>query len=93
MIAETALQEDVDVIGLSSLSGAHMSLFPRVMEELRSRDLRSVLVIAGGIIPDEDVPELERVGIEGVFGPGTSTVEVVQFITTRLGASAVDTSR
>jgi methylmalonyl-CoA mutase, C-terminal domain len=93
MIAETALQEDVDVVGLSSLSGAHMSLFRRVMEELRSRDMDEILVIAGGIIPDEDVPELERVGIKGVFGPGTSTQEVVQFIETRLDGSTAGTGR
>jgi methylmalonyl-CoA mutase, C-terminal domain len=93
MIAESALQEDVDVVGLSSLSGAHMTLFRRVMEELKTREMDGILVIAGGIIPDEDVPELERVGIKGIFGPGTSTREVVQFITSRLDASAANATR
>lgn len=80
MIAEAALQEDVDVVGMSILSGAHMALFPRVMELLRRNGLDDVLVVAGGIIPDEDVPALQAMGIKGVFGPGTPTDAIVKFI-------------
>jgi methylmalonyl-CoA mutase C-terminal domain/subunit len=80
MIAEAALQEDVDVVGMSILSGAHMALFPRVMELLRENDMEDVLVLAGGIIPDEDIPALHEMGIQGVFGPGTSTDEIIRFI-------------
>ena len=80
MIAEAALQEDVDVVGMSILSGAHMALFPRVMELLRANDMEDVLVVAGGIIPDDDVAALHEMGIGGIFGPGTPTDEVVDFI-------------
>ncbi|MEM2281770.1 MAG: cobalamin B12-binding domain-containing protein [Candidatus Bathyarchaeia archaeon] len=79
-IVETALQEDVDVIGLSILSGAHLALFPRVMELLKERGLTDVLVFAGGIIPEEDVPELKKIGIREVFGPGTPTEKIVKFV-------------
>jgi methylmalonyl-CoA mutase C-terminal domain/subunit len=80
MIAEAALQEDVDVVGMSILSGAHMALFPRVMELLRQNGMDDVLVIAGGIIPDEDVPALREIGIGGIFGPGTPTSAIVSYI-------------
>ena len=80
MIVEAALQEDVDVVGLSILSGAHMALFPRIMDLLRQNGLDDVLVVAGGIIPDEDVPDLQGLGIKGVFGPGTPTDAIVRFI-------------
>ena len=80
MIAEAALQEDVDVVGMSILSGAHMALFPRVMELLRENDMDDVLVVAGGIIPDEDVPTLNEMGVTGIFGPGTPTDEIAGFI-------------
>jgi len=80
MIAEAALQEDVDVVGLSILSGAHLALFPRIVSLLRENGLDDVLVVAGGIIPDEDVPALNDMGIGGVFGPGTPTDEIVDFI-------------
>ncbi|MFQ6057287.1 MAG: cobalamin B12-binding domain-containing protein [Anaerolineae bacterium] len=80
MIAEAALQEDVDVVGLSILSGAHMTLFPRIVQLLKEKGLENVLVVAGGIIPDEDVPALKELGIRGIFGPGTSTQDIVQFI-------------
>jgi methylmalonyl-CoA mutase C-terminal domain/subunit len=80
MIAEAALQEDVDVVGLSVLSGAHMALLPRIVELLHSNDMDDVLVIAGGIIPEEDVAPLEQAGVRGVFGPGTSTDDIVKFI-------------
>lgn len=80
MIAEAALQEDVDVIGMSILSGAHMALFPRVMDLLREYDMDDVLVVAGGIIPDEDIPALNDMGVKGIFGPGTSTDTIVAFI-------------
>lgn len=80
MIAEAAIQEDVDVVGMSILSGAHLALFPRVMELLRENDMEDVLVVAGGIIPDEDVERLHKLGIRGVFGPGTPTDAIVDFI-------------
>ncbi len=80
MIAEAALQEDVDAVGLSILSGAHMALFPRIMGELRSRGLDDVLVYAGGIIPDDDIPAVKKMGVAGVFGPGTPMEEAVRFV-------------
>ena len=83
MIAEAALQEDVDVIGLSILSGAHLEIFPRIMETLEERGVEA-LVFCGGIIPDEDIPALEKIGIQGVFGPGTSTREIVAFLRERV---------
>ena len=80
MIVEAALQEDVDVIGLSILSGAHMALFPEVFRGLRENAMDDVLVMAGGIIPAEDRPALEEMGVSGIFGPGTPTSEIVDFI-------------
>jgi methylmalonyl-CoA mutase C-terminal domain/subunit len=80
MIVEAAIQEDVDVIGMSILSGAHMTLFPRVMKLLAQNGLDDVLVVAGGIIPDDDVPALKEIGIAGIFGPGTSTEETISFV-------------
>jgi methylmalonyl-CoA mutase C-terminal domain/subunit len=79
-IVETAIQEDVDHIGLSCLSGAHMTLFPRVVELLKKNNASDITVSGGGIIPDEDVPKLKNVGISGIFGPGTRTDEIVEFI-------------
>jgi methylmalonyl-CoA mutase C-terminal domain/subunit len=80
MIVATALQEDADVVGLSSLSGVHNYFFPRVMELLREKGLNDVLVVGGGIIPNEDIVELKKSGIAEIFGPGTSTEEIVKFI-------------
>ncbi len=80
MIAEAALQEDVQVIGLSILSGAHLGLFPRIVEELESRGVDDVLLFAGGIIPDEDIAEIEAIGFRGVFGPGTDTRDIIAFV-------------
>jgi methylmalonyl-CoA mutase C-terminal domain/subunit len=80
MVAEAALQEDVDVVGLSILSGAHMVLLPRTVDLLRERGLHDVLIIAGGIIPDEDAPALKEHGVDAVFGPGSSTRDIVDFI-------------
>lgn len=79
-IAEAALQEDVDVVGLSSLSGAHGHLFPEVVKALGERGLDRVLVVAGGVIPHEDIPKLEAAGVRRVFTPGTHTEEIVKFI-------------
>jgi methylmalonyl-CoA mutase C-terminal domain/subunit len=79
-IVETALQEDVDVIGLSILSGAHTVLFPKIMELMKEKQMDDVLVFAGGIIPKEDVPALRKIGIKEVFGPGTSTTVLVDFV-------------
>jgi methylmalonyl-CoA mutase C-terminal domain/subunit len=80
MIAEAALQEDVDAVGLSILSGAHMALFPRIMDELRKRGLDDVMVYAGGIIPDDDIPAIKEMGVAGVFGPGTPMADTVRFV-------------
>ena len=80
MIVEVALQEDVDVIGLSSLSGAHMELFSDVVEQLKQKGMENVLVVAGGIIPEEDVPSLQQMGIKAIFGPGAPTSEIIDSI-------------
>ena len=82
MIATAAVQEDVDVVGLSILSGAHLTLFPRVKELLSSQGRDDVLIVGGGIIPQEDIEQLESQGVARLFGPGTSTEEIVDFITT-----------
>ena len=80
MIVEAAIQEDVDVIGLSILSGAHMTIVPRVMEGLQANGIDDVIVAVGGIIPDDDAPRLSAVGVKGIFGPGTPTPEIIAFI-------------
>jgi len=77
MIAEAALQEDVQVVGLSILSGAHMEIFPTTIQRLKDRGLESMVLVAGGIIPEEDVPALEQMGIKAIFGPGSSSQEIV----------------
>jgi len=79
-IVETAIQEDVDVIGLSHLSGAHMTLFPKVTRLLREKGVGDVLVVGGGIIPEEDIPSLKEVGISEIFGPGTPLDVIVKYI-------------
>lgn len=79
-IVAAALQEDADVIGLSILSGAHLTICPRVMELLRAKGLDDIIVVVGGIIPDVDVPRLREIGIEGVFRPGSSMREIVEYI-------------
>ena len=89
MIAEAALQEDVDVVGLSILSGAHMALCPRVVELLQAQDMADVVVLVGGIIPDDDVAPLKALGVKGVFGPGTSTGEIVAFIREQVGVEGL----
>jgi methylmalonyl-CoA mutase C-terminal domain/subunit len=80
MIVQTAVQEDVDVIGLSLLSGAHMTLFRDVTKLLKDNNMSEVLVVCGGVIPEEDIPALKKAGITGVFGPGTHTKDIVDFI-------------
>ena len=80
MIVEAALHEDVDVIGLSILSGAHMALAPRILAQMRDNDMADVPIFIGGIIPNEDVPQLLNMGVTGVFGPGTSTEEIIKAI-------------
>jgi methylmalonyl-CoA mutase, C-terminal domain len=80
MIVTAALQEDVDVVGLSILSGAHMTLVPRICALLRDRGMTDVLVTAGGIIPDDDVPALKESGVAAVFGPGTTIGQVANFL-------------
>lgn len=80
-IVEAALQEDVDVVGLSSLSGSHMALFPRIIQLLKENEMdNDTLVIVGGIIPDVDISKLNQIGINGIFGPGTDSDEICQFI-------------
>lgn len=80
MIAEAALQEDVDVVGLSILSGAHMALVPRIREVMNEHGLQDVHLIIGGIIPDEDKPKLKELGVQGIFGPGANTEDIAAFI-------------
>jgi methylmalonyl-CoA mutase C-terminal domain/subunit len=80
MIAEAALQEDVDVVGLSILSGAHLELFPRVVEQLKKRGVDDVLLFCGGIIPEEDTKTLEALGFAAIFRPGTNTQDIVKFV-------------
>ncbi|MBI2070551.1 MAG: cobalamin B12-binding domain-containing protein [Elusimicrobia bacterium] len=84
MIAEAAMQEDVDCVGLSLLSGSHMTLFPRIIELFEEKGLREVLLFGGGIIPDEDVPKLKKKGVDKIFGPGTPTQEIVRYLKEKL---------
>jgi len=88
MIAEAALQEDVDVVGLSILSGAHMALVPKIREVMNANELGDVPIILGGIIPDEDKPALELLGVKGIFGPGTNTESIVERINNILNAES-----
>lgn len=91
MIAEAALQEDVDIVGLSILSGAHMTLVPRIREVMNSRELSDVPIILGGIIPEDDKPRLREIGVAGIFGPGTSTeaiaTEIRKIVADKRGAN------
>ena len=80
MIVEAAIQEDVDAILMSILSGAHMAIFPKVMGLLRQNGVDDVLVMAGGILPDEDIPAIEAMGVKGNFGPGTSLATIIEFV-------------
>ncbi len=84
MIAAAALQEDVDVVGLSILSGAHMTLCPKVVELLHAQGQEDVLVLLGGIIPDEDAAQLKAAGVHAVFGPGTTSAEIISYIRTAM---------
>ena len=88
MIAQTAVQEDVDAVGLSLLSGAHMTLFPRVVDLLREKGMTGVLVFGGGIIPDEDVPVLKSKGVDEIFGPGTPMASIADYLKKRLAQAA-----
>lgn len=85
-IVATAVQEDVDVVGLSILSGAHMELFPLVIEGLKEAGKADAVIIAGGIIPEDDVPAVKAMGVAEVFGPGTFTSEIVEFVRNRMKA-------
>jgi methylmalonyl-CoA mutase C-terminal domain/subunit len=87
-IVETVVQEDADAVGLSVLSGAHMTLFERLAELLRERGIDDVVVFGGGIIPDEDIPELERLGVARIFTPGATTTEIVDRVRDNVGAAA-----
>ena len=86
MIVEAAIQEDVDAILMSILSGAHMALFPKVMELLKQDGVDDVLVAAGGILPDEDIPAIKALGIKGCFGPGTPMEEIISFVRDNIDA-------
>jgi methylmalonyl-CoA mutase C-terminal domain/subunit len=86
-IVEAAIQEDVDAVGLSSLSGAHMALFPKIIEGLRTRGATNVLIFGGGIIPAEDIPELKAMGMGEIFTPGTTTQSIVEWLRGRLEAA------
>jgi methylmalonyl-CoA mutase C-terminal domain/subunit len=83
-IAETVIQEDADAVGLSILSGAHMTLFPKIVEELRGRDAGEVLVFAGGIIPDADIPQLKALGVAEIFGPGAPLTDITSWLEAQL---------
>lgn len=85
-VVEAALQEDVDCLGLSILSGAHMTLVPRIIQLLRENDAEDILVTVGGIIPDEDIPQLKRLGVAAVFGPGTPTQDIIKFVQSHTSA-------
>ncbi|MGY1825568.1 MULTISPECIES: cobalamin B12-binding domain-containing protein [unclassified Blastococcus] len=87
-IVETVVQEDADAVGLSVLSGAHMTLFARLTELLRERGVDDVVVFGGGIIPEEDVPELRRIGVTGIFTPGATTTEIVEWVREHVGEPA-----
>lgn len=87
-IVETAIQEDADIIGLSVLSGAHMTLFKKVIELLDERDARDILVFGGGIIPEDDIPLLEQAGVAKVFTPGATTTEIVEWVRDNVVESA-----
>lgn len=86
MIVEAAIQEDVDAVLMSILSGAHMAIFPKVMELLKQNQVDDVLIAAGGILPDEDIPAIKAMGIKGCFGPGTSTDEIIKFVRNNIQA-------
>ncbi|TKK91061.1 cobalamin B12-binding domain-containing protein [Herbidospora galbida] len=86
-IVRTAIQEDAAAIGLSILSGAHMTLFAKVMELLREQDATDIVVFGGGIIPEEDIPELQSMGVAGIFTPGATTEEIVEWVKATIPAS------
>jgi methylmalonyl-CoA mutase C-terminal domain/subunit len=86
MIVEAAVQEDVDVVGLSILSGAHLELFPDITSGLKKKGKTDVLIVAGGIIPDDDIVALRKMGIKAVFGPGTPTPKIIEFIEKEIAA-------
>lgn len=86
MIVETAIQEDVDVVGMSILSGAHLELLPIITEGLRAKGKEDTLVLAGGIIPEDDIPTIKQMGVKEVFGPGTPTSDIINYIRQELAA-------
>src|SRR5436190_18982189 len=91
MIVEAAIQEDVDAILMSILSGAHMALFPKVMDRLKKEGVDDILVAAGGILPDEDIPAIKEMGIKGCFVAGTSTDEIIEFVRNNIQADRLKT--
>jgi methylmalonyl-CoA mutase C-terminal domain/subunit len=93
MIVNASLQEDVDVIGLSILSGAHNAIVPRVMDLLKQNKMEDVLVLVGGIIPDQDVAHLKQMGVAGIFQPGTAMDEIIQFIRSNVKPRGIPAAR
>lgn len=85
-VVEAALQEDVDCLGLSILSGAHMTLVPKIIQLLKENNAEDILVTVGGIIPDEDIPQLKKLGVAAVFGPGTPTQDIITFVQSHTSA-------
>ncbi len=88
MIVSAAVQEDVDAIGMSIMSGAHMTLFPAVIDLLKAQDAADILVFGGGIIPDDDIPRLQEKGVAAIFTPGSTTMDIVKWIETHIPARA-----
>ncbi len=88
MVAAAAMQEDVAAVGLSLLSGAHMTLFPEIVKQLKKKGLKDVLVFGGGIIPEEDVKPLQKAGVDRVFGPGTPIAAIVDYLNEKLNVAA-----
>ena len=88
MIVAAAVQEDVDAVGLSILSGAHMELFPAILDGLKDNGMEKVLVVAGGIIPEDDIPVLKKMGVAAIFGPGSSTKDIIAYLEEHIPAKS-----
>jgi len=93
MIVEAALQEDVDVVGISLLSGAHMTIFPKILKLMKEKGLDDVLLFGGGIIPEKDIEELKRIGVGEIFTPGASTIDIVKYVKSWAGGDRKKVAR